>query len=264
MEFEGRVAWVTGASSGIGEALAVALAARGARLVLSARRAERLEAVRQRCGEARARVLPLDMTDAASFPDAAARAEALYGRIDLLVNNAGVSHRSLFLETDTAVIRRLLDTDLLGPLLLTRAVIPGMVAKGGGYLLFVSSLTGRVGTPMRTVYSAAKHAIFGFADALRAELYRHSIGVSVVAPGFVRTEVSLASLEGDGRPHGVLDPGQAGGMSAEECAGRILRVLRKEKREAFIALGSRERLALRAWRFAPGFLARKLRTADVV
>lgn len=263
MKLADKVVWITGASSGIGEALARSLAARGARLVLSARRVDRLEEVRRSCGEDRARVLPLDLAEAASFPEVVARAEAFFGRIDVLVNNAGVSQRSLFVETDPAVIRRIADTDLLGPVLLTRAALPGMVARGGGHLLFVSSLMGKVGIPLRTIYAASKHGLHGFADALRAELWRHSIGVSVVVPGYVRTDVSLSALEGDGRAHAIMDPGQAAGISAEQCALAIVRVLERERREVFVGLRRLDRLALTYKALAPGLLARILRNARI-
>jgi short-subunit dehydrogenase len=262
MQLGDKVVWITGASSGIGEALAVELAARGARLVLSARRAERLEAVRQRCGAERAAVLPLDVAEVASFEKAAARAEAIYGRIDVLVNNAGVSQRSLFAETGPDVIRRLVETDFLGPVLLTRAVLPGMVTRKSGYVVLVSSLAGKVGAPLRAAYAASKHALHGFADSLRAELWQHGIGVTVVAPGFVRTEISLNALEGDGRRHGSMDPAQASGVSAERCAMAIVRAVERERREVMVGLGRRGRLAMLARTFAPGLLARVLRGAQ--
>jgi dehydrogenase/reductase SDR family member 7B len=263
MELRDKVVWVTGASSGIGEALARELAARGARLVLSARRVDRLEDVRRGCGEDRARVVALDLGEPASFPEVVGQAEALFGRIDVLVNNAGVSQRSLFVETEPAVIRRLAEIDFLGPVLLTRAALPAMVARGSGHLVFVSSLTGKVGIPLRTIYAAAKHALCGFADSLRPELWRHGIGVSVVAPGFVRTDISQSALEGDGRAHGTLDAGIAAGISAQRCALAIVRALERERREVFVGLGRRERLALTLKALAPGLLARMLRTAQV-
>lgn len=255
--------WITGASSGVGEALALALAARGGRLILSARRMDRLEGLRSRCGPERAQVVALDLSDATGLEKAAAAAEGLHGRIDALVNNAAVSQRSLFVDTDPAVIRRLAETDMLGPILLSRAVLPGMVRRGSGTLLYVSSLTGKVGTPQRTVYAASKHALHGFADSLRAELWGQGIRVTVVAPGFVRTEMSFSALEADGRAHATLDPGQAGGITPERCAARIVRALERGEREVFVGLGLRGALALLLSRMAPGLLARAVRKARV-
>jgi dehydrogenase/reductase SDR family protein 7B len=263
MVLRDKVVWITGASSGIGEALALALAERGARLVLSARRADRLEDVRRRCGAGRARVLPLDIADASSFPEAVSRAQALFGRIDVLVNNAGVSQRSLFLETSPETIRRLAETDFLGPVLLTRAVLPAMATQGAGHVVLVSSLTGKVGVPLRTIYSAAKHALHGFAEALRAEVWRHGIGVTVVAPGFVRTDISASALEGNGGAHGVVDPGVAAGIGADACARAIVRGLERERLEVLVGLGPRGRLAVILKALAPGILARWGRTARV-
>jgi short-subunit dehydrogenase len=259
MELRDKVIWVTGASSGIGEALACALAARGARLILSARRVERLDAVRERCGAERARVLRLDLADSASFPDAVHEAEQLFGGIDVLVNNAGVSQRALFAEMEPAVIRRLVEVDLLGPVLLSRAVLLGMIERQSGHLLFVGSVWGKLGLQFRTVYAACKHALYGFADSLRAEVWKDGIGVTAVAAGFVRTELSLNALRGDGRPHGTLDEGMASGISADRCAAAIVRALERERREVLVRPGVLVRLALILRIVAPGLLARLLR-----
>ncbi len=261
MRLEGKVVWITGASSGIGAALAVRLAERGALLVLSARRADRLEEVRDCCGAAQVAVLPMDMADTAAVPARVREAAAPFGRIDVLVSNAAVSQRSLFTETEPAVMRRLLDTDLLAPILLTRAVVPLLIEQGSGHLVFVSSLAGRIGAPLRTVYSAAKHGLCGFADSLRAELWRHGIGVTLVVPGFVRTEISLASLDGTGAARRVMDPAQEKGISPQRCAAAIVAAIEKGRREVVVGMGLRGSLALALRRLAPGLLARSLRSA---
>ncbi len=261
MRVEGKVAWVTGASSGIGAALASVLAARGARVVLSARRVDRLEQVRALCGEGRSAVLPMDLADAASLPAKVREAASLFGRIDLLINNAGVSQRSLFVETDPAVIRRLLETDLLAPILLTRAVVPLLIERKSGHVVFVSSLAGKIGAPLRTVYGAAKHGLCGFADSLRAELWRHGIAVTLAVPGFVRTEASLASVDGRGNARGVMDQGQDEGIDAAACAAAIVRAIERDRREVLVGMGVRGTLALAFKAVAPGLLARSLRSA---
>jgi short-subunit dehydrogenase len=263
MRIDGSVIWITGASSGIGAALAVACARRGARLILSARRTDRLEEVRERCGAEGTRVLALDVADSSSFEGTVSRAEAFWGRIDVLVNNAGVSQRSLFEETDPAVVRRLVETDFLGPVLFTRAVLPGMIRRRAGQIVLITSLTGRVATPLRTIYSASKHALHGFADSLRAELHRHRIAVCVVAPGFVRTDSSVNALSGNGSANGRRDRGQAEGVSAERCAAGILRALERDRPESYVGLGFRGRAALFLKRFAPGLLRRIIRSARV-
>jgi short-subunit dehydrogenase len=263
MKLGGKVAWVTGASSGIGAALATLLAERGARVVLSARRVDRLEEVRGRCGADRAAVLPMDAADIDSLPGKVREAAAVFGRIDVLINNAGVSQRSLFTETDPAVIRGLLETDLLSPILLTRAVLPLLVGQSSGHIVLISSITGRVATPLRTLYSTSKHGLCGFADSLRAEVWRHGIGVTLVLPGFVRTEASLAALHGDGSRHGVMDPGQQKGISPERCAMAIVRAVERDRREVLVGMGARGGLALALRALAPGLLARGLRRARV-
>lgn len=259
MSFEESVIWITGATSGIGEALALELAPRGARLILSGRRRDRLDALAERCGAERCRVLPLDLEDTAGLERAAAEAERHWGRIDALVNNAGVSQRSLFVDTSPEVIRRLATIDFLGPVLLSRAVVQGMVERGSGALLFVTSVVGKVSVPLRALYSASKHALHGFADALRAELWGAGVRVTVVAPGFVKTEISYSALEGDGSSHAKLDPGQAGGISAAACASRIARALERGEREVYVGVGLRGGLGLVLSRVAPGLLARLVR-----
>lgn len=261
MKLGGKVVWITGASSGIGAALAVRLAQRGARLLLSARRAGRLEQVRDRCGAAQVAVLPMDIADTAAAPARVREAAALFGRIDVLINNAGVSQRSLFAETEPAVIGRLLEADLLAPILLTHAVLPLLIEQKSGHLVFVSSLAGKIGAPLRTAYCAAKHGLCGFADSLRAELWRHGIGVTVAVPGFVRTEISLASLDGAGMARAIMDPGQATGISAERCAAAIVAAIERDRREVAVGMGLRGTLALALRRLAPGLLARSLRSA---
>jgi len=263
MRIDGSVVWITGASSGIGAALAVELARRGARLILSARRTDRLEEVRERCGAEIARVLALDTADASGFQGAAKQAEAFWGRIDALVCNAAVSQRSLFAETDPSVVRKIVDTDLLGPMLLCRELLGGMLARGSGAIVLVTSLVGTVGTQMRTVYSACKHALHGFADCLRAEVHDRGVRVCVVAPGFVRTEVSVNALTGDGRSYGRLDPGQAGGISAERCALGILHAMERDRAESFVGLGFRGRAALILRRIAPALLRKVIRRSRV-
>ncbi len=261
MTLDGKVVWVTGASSGIGAALAVRLAGRGARVVLSARRLDRLEQVRARCGSRQAAVLAMDAADTDSLAAKALEAAALFGRIDVLVNNAGVSQRSLLAETDPAVVRRLLETDLLSPILLTRAVLPLLIEQKSGHVVLVSSLAGKIGARLRTVYSAAKHGLCGFADSLRAEAWPHGIGVTLVVPGFVRTEVSLSSLDGRGNPRGLMDPGQERGIDPEACAAAIVVAIEGERREVLVGMGLRGTIALALRAVAPGLLARTLRSA---
>lgn len=226
--------WITGASSGIGEALAVGAAQRGAKLILSARRTAELERVRARCANPdQVALLPLDLT--AFDADAAARKAAeLFGGVDLLVNNAGISQRSTVLDTELATYRRILELDFFAVAALTRAVLPGMIARGGGHIVTISSVVGYVGTPLRSGYAAAKHALHGYTDAARAELWRQNIRFTLVCPGYIRTNVSLNAITGSGGAHGQMDQGQAKGMDPDRCAEQIWRAVERDRDEVHV------------------------------
>lgn len=262
--FRDNVAWITGASSGIGEALACALAREGAIPVLSARRADELERVRGRClelGAPDALVLPLDVADAAAMPPAAAAVRARFGRIDTLINNAGVSQRSLCVDTDMAVYRKLFEVDVLGQIALTKTVLPVMLEQGSGHIAVTSSVAGKVGAPYRTGYCAAKHAVMGFFDALRAEVAKKGIRVTTITPGYIRTAISVHALQGDGSEFGATDRNIADGMDVDRCARVILEGFRKGKPEIPVGDGF-EMHALWLKRLFPRLVFRK--AADLV
>jgi dehydrogenase/reductase SDR family protein 7B len=260
--YRDRVVWITGASSGIGAALAQAFAQRDATLVLSARRRDRLEAVRARCDHAeRHWVAPLDLTDSATIPGVAEMVLARFGRVDILVNNGGLTQRSLAKDTRLEVDRRLMETNYFGTVALTKAVLPSMLARRRGDIVVISSLIGHFSTPLRSAYAASKHALHGFFDALRAEVHADGLHVMLVCPGFVRTEISLHALTADGSPQGSMDSGQATGMSPEDCAARILTGLDRRREE--IVVGGRETRYLLLHRFFPGLLRRALRSSKV-
>ncbi|MFD1610561.1 SDR family NAD(P)-dependent oxidoreductase [Sphingomonas tabacisoli] len=233
MSFEGQRIWITGASSGIGAALAEAFAARGARLVLSGRRREALAEVAARV-QRDALILPFEATDWAALPHAAARA----GPVDMLVNNAGISQRSLAVDTRPEVYRALIETDLLAPVWLTQLVLPGMVERRAGHIVGISSVAGRVGTVLRTGYCAAKHGLIGYLDALRAEVEQaYGVRVTTVLPGSVRTQVAANALQADGSVRGDSDANIDAGMDPAECARRILNGIEEEEREIIVAEG---------------------------
>jgi dehydrogenase/reductase SDR family member 7B len=243
MAFEGKVVWVTGASSGIGEALVRALLARGALVAASARRMGELERVTAGAAK-RALLVPFDVTDHAALPGAVAKAWDWQGRIDLLVNNAGVSQRSLALDTQLEVYRRLMEVNYLAPVALTQLVLPRMVARRAGHIAVVSSVAGKLGAPLRTGYCATKHAVVGYFEALRTEVEAaYGIRVSVIVPGSVRTSVALNALTGDGTPRGRSDANIDNGMDPAAAAGMILDGLDAGKPEIVVAEG-RELAAL--------------------
>ncbi|MFT4045437.1 MAG: SDR family oxidoreductase [Solimonas sp.] len=259
-DIAGKTIWITGASSGIGEALAVLASRRGAKVVLSARRREELERVRAACADpARIAVLPLDL---AQFDaDASLKAaESFFGPVDVLVNNAGISQRSRLVDTSMDVYRRIMELDFFSTVALTKAVVPGMRARGSGHVVVVSSVVGKMGTPLRSGYAAAKHALHGFYEAARAELWRDGLKFTVVCPGFIRTQVSINAITGDGGRHAQMDAGQERGMDAGVCAGRIWDGVARDAEELYIG---REQLAIYLKRWAPSLASALIKRAKV-
>ena len=180
-------------------------------------------------------MLPLDVTDSESMPGAVNRVLETLGRIDMLINNAGISQRDLCVTTDLDVYRRLMEVDVIGQIALTKCVLPVMLDQRSGHIAVTSSVAGKVGAPYRTGYCAAKHAVMGFFDALRAEVAHRGIRVSTITPGYVRTNISVNALRGDGSTLGTVDREIAGGMDATRCAEAIMKGFRKGTPE--IAVG---------------------------
>jgi short-subunit dehydrogenase len=256
MDFQNHRVWITGASSGIGEALAQAFHNAGARLILSARRENELQRVQAACGgEPNTRILPLDVTIAAEVEEKTRQALAMFNGLDILVLNAGITQRSRTRETDESVYRRLMEVNFFAPEAMARAVLPSMLAQKSGQMVVISSVAGKFGVPMRSGYSAAKFALHGFFEALRAEEERNGIHVTMVCPGYIRTEISLSALRGDGRKHAKMDSELAQGMRVEECARRILQGVAKRKNEIVVA-APREKALVYIKRFFPDLLAR--------
>lgn len=248
----GKRIWITGASSGIGKALAIEFAARGAKLILSGRRVSALEDVASQIGGSPL-VLPFEATDHAAIEQAVASALES-GGVDILINNAGISQRSLTVDTTIEVYRTLMEVDFFAPLTLTKAVLPHMIERGSGQVVIISSVAGKVGTPLRSGYCAAKHACVGFFEALRAEVETaYGIGVSVVLPGSVQTNVAINALSADGSPRGRTDPNIADGMEVGTAAKIIADGLGSGAREIVVAEGL-EAQALEMRLRAPGAL----------
>lgn len=259
MKFAGQVVWITGASSGIGEALAYALANEGARLVLSSRRTEELERVRRACARPTEHiVLPLDLARSATFAAAAAEVLRRCGRIDLLINNGGVSQRALAVDAAPEVERALMEINYFGPVALTKTVLPIMLSQKSGHVVVISSVMGHIGTPGRSTYAASKHALHGWFDSLRAEVWRTGITVTLVCPGYVQTAVSQNALGSRGEKHGELDAKTARGISPAKCATAIIRGISRRREEIYVG-GAKELAGIYLKRFAPGLLSRIVR-----
>jgi short-subunit dehydrogenase len=240
--FAGKVWWITGASSGIGEALAEALSAEGAKLILSGRNIGALKEAAAKC-KTETHILPFEATDFANIPSYVADAWKWQGRIDGLVNNAGVSQRSLAVDTVFDVYRKIVDIDLMAPIALTQALLPKMVAAGGGHIVAISSVAGIAGVPLRSAYCAAKHGLIGYHDSVRAETAHQGMKVLVVAPGSVRTNVSKNALDATAQTRGVSDAAIDNGMDPAVAAKRMLDALKAGERELILAEGGEAELA---------------------
>jgi short-subunit dehydrogenase len=235
-----KVIWLTGASSGIGEALAYALAQKGAKLILSARRKDELERVKGNCApvtQPDVRILPLDLSQSETLKLSTEAAVQIFGHIDILINNGGISQRSFAKDTIIDVDRRIMEVNYFGAVAITKYLLPHFLKRKSGHFVTVSSLTGIFGTPYRSGYAASKHALHGFFDSLRAELYKdvkNAILVTMICPGFIRTPITLSAVTGDGTPLGKMDEAQFKGKPAEWCAEKIVSAIERKKEEVYI------------------------------
>jgi dehydrogenase/reductase SDR family member 7B len=252
LDLAGKNVWITGASSGLGAALAEQCAAAGARLLLSARRVERLEAVAR--GKSHVELLPLDLAELDSLGDKAAQALARMGSIDVMIHNAGIGQRGLVSESSFEVDRRLMDVNFLGPVALTKAILPAMIAQKSGDFVVISSVLGMMSVKRRAGYCASKHALHGYFNALRAEVHEHGLRVLMVCPGHIDSEFSQQALAADGRANGVDESGSRAGLSPQECARVTLRALRRGSAEIYPAKW--ESLGVYLNRYAPALMRR--------
>jgi dehydrogenase/reductase SDR family member 7B len=234
-QLTGKTVWITGASSGLGEALAHRFAREGARLLLSARRADRLSAVARATNAREAEILPLDLGDFAALPEKVDAALARMGHIDVMVHNAGVGQRALVTESSFAVDRQLMDVNFLGPVALTKALLPSMLAAGGGSFVVISSVLGLMSVKRRATYCASKHALHGYFNALRAELDEQKLRVLIVCPGHIDSEFSQQALQADGSAHGIDESNSRTGLSPAACADQTVRALLRGQAEIYPA-----------------------------
>lgn len=262
MEIAGKRIWITGASSGIGKALAVALAKKGARLVLSARDQNKLEEVKKttELSEDDVLVLPVDLAKKDTLNAGWEKVLHKFGGVDMLVNNGGLSQRDKFLDTKEEVIQTIMDVNFFGAAHLTRLVLPGMLKQGAGKIITVSSIAGKFGFPLRTGYSASKHALHGLFESIRFEYEEQGVSVLMVCPGRVKTNISLNALEGDGQKHGEMDAGQEGGISSAKCAAQIVNAIQKDKLEIYP--GGKEILMVYFNKFLPPLFRRIVRNTE--
>jgi len=245
-----KVVWITGASSGIGAACAEICSQQGAKVILSARNVGKLEMVSKNL-QSESSILPMDVSDSASISQKTKEAIAAFGKVDVLINNAGISQRGLVRETDLEVDRRIFEVNFFGNIAVTKALLPHMTSRGSGNIAVISSIAGKLATAGRSTYAASKHALHGYYDALRAEVTDDGIGIHMICPGYVKTDISINALSGDGKVHGVMDPNQDAGISAEACANSIIDAISSGKKE--IHLGKMEKIAVQIRKMSPSW-----------
>ena len=255
--------WITGASSGIGEACAYRYAAEGAGLILTSSSADRLEPVAAKCRELGARevtILPYDLTSLEGIDALTDKAWDAAGGIDIVMLNAGISQRTNIGDTSMEMIRKIMEINYFAPVAIAKGLLPKMLERGGGKIAVTTSIAGRFGFPLRCGYSSSKFALYGFFETLQAEYHDKGIRVTIICPGRVNTNISRYALDKGGKPHGVMDPGQANGMSSQDAARIITRAIAKEKKEVLV--GRKELLMVYIKRFFPELcaaLARKIK-----
>jgi dehydrogenase/reductase SDR family protein 7B len=249
--FSGKVVWVTGASAGIGEALVKAFAKEGAKVILTARREEELLRVQKEAGlnDTNSLILPVDLMKVDTISAAAEKARQKFPDIDILVCNAGRSQRSLVKDTSLEVDRSIMELNYFAAVALTKSVLPGMIARKQGHFVVISSVMGKMSVPLRSAYCASKHALHGFFDGLRTEEFKDNIKVTIICPGYVKTNVSVNAMTGTGAVHGKMEEGQAKGMTPETCARKTLRAIKRNREEVY--MGGTEILPHQVKRFFP-------------
>ena len=260
-----KVVWITGASSGIGEALVHSLKNSGAKIILSARRKEELNRVRNESGweEKDSLIIPLDLENYNILKDLPVLVIQKFGRIDILINNGGISQRSLAHETTLSTYQSLMDINFFGNIALSLAVLPYFRNKKEGHIVSIGSIAGKFGVPFRTGYSSSKFALTGFYEALRAENINENLKVTLIYPGFIKTKISENAVSGDGSKHGKIDPGIKEGIDVQTCANQILSAIVSGKLESVIA-SRKEKFAIFLHQNFPRIFAKVIAKAKVV
>jgi len=251
MFFEGKTVWIIGASSGIGRAVAVNMAKLKANLILSSRNSQELESVKSICLKftEQCKIITLDLLDNSDYSIKVEKVVKDFRTIDYLILSGGISQRSLVSETPISIDRHLMEINYFGNISITKAVLPYMIEQKSGHIIVVSSIVGKFGFPLRSAYSASKHALHGFFETLRAEQKQNNINITIAIPGRVQTNISYNAVTKDGSQHKQLDDGQARGISAESCSKQIIKAIEKNKKEALI--GGKEIWMVKIRKFLP-------------
>jgi len=253
MNFKHKTIWITGASSGIGKAVAIALSEYECNLILSSRRADVLEEVKQLCKKPNnVAIVPLDLANLKDMQKYAVQAISTFGAVDILINNGGISQRSPILETTIEVDQKLMEIDYLGTVALSKSILPHFIERQQGHYVVVSSLMGKFSSPFRSAYCGAKHALHGFFDAMRLEHEGDGIKVTMICPGFVNTNVARNALTADGSKQGFQDDMTENGLDVNKFAKKMIKAIKREKFEAYI--GGFEAVGVFVKRLSPGLL----------
>lgn len=262
--FENKIIWITGSSSGIGEGFVNHLSNVDCKLVISARRKEELERVKNANANAKADILiyPMDLTQADQISTAVAQVKSEVGDVDLVIHSGGISQRDLVLDTSMEVQRQIMEVNYFGTIDLARQLLPGMVNKQSGHHVVITSAVGIISTPLRSGYCASKHALHGFFDSLRAEHYKDNVDVTLICPGYVNTKISYNALLGDGAKQNTLDEAQANGLTVDQFAIKALKAIAQRKEEVYIG-GLKEVMGIYMKRFFPGVFSKIVRKVNV-
>lgn len=252
-KIDGKTIWITGASSGIGEALAFALDKKKCKLILSSRKSSDLERVKSNCEyPENIKIVPLDLLDFENMASKTEMAIAAFGKIDVLINNAGISQRSQIIDTKFEVYKKLIDVNYLGTVALTKSLLPHLIQNKSGHLVTITSLMGKFGGPQRSGYCGSKHALHGFFDVLRMEHEKDGLDVTMICPGYVRTNIDRNALTADGSPQDKQDEENQNGLFPNVLALKLIRAIERKKFEAYI--GGKEVLGIYLKRFFPKLL----------
>jgi short-subunit dehydrogenase len=251
MNFNDKICWITGASSGIGKELAFLLAKEGAKLLLSGSNVQLINEVCNRCLKYTSFcvAIPFDLSSPDDVERVTTETVKQYGPIFLLINNGGISQRALAIDTPVSIDRKIMEVDFFSHVAITKAVIPTMVQNGKGYIAVTSSISGKFGFHRRSAYCAAKHALQGFFETLRVELRPNNISVTIVYPGYINTPISIRAIDAKGNPSGKMDNAQLNGIPAKRCATKYLKAIKRRQPEVIIA--GKEKIMVYLKRFFP-------------
>ncbi|RKR12927.1 short-subunit dehydrogenase [Maribacter vaceletii] len=257
-----KIVWITGASSGIGEALTYSLNTKNCKLIISARREDELNKVKQQCAiPENVKIVPIDLGDHDKMALNVEKAVSLFGKIDVLINNAGISQRSLIKDTNFDVYKKLIDVNYLGTIALTKALLPYFIKQKSGNFTTITSLMGKFGSPYRSGYCGAKHALHGFFDVLRMEHEKDAISVTLICPGFIQTDVAKNALTANGSKQETEDEATKNGIPPSVLSKKIIHAIEKEKFEVYI--GKKEIIAIYIKRFFPKLLHKIIFKSEV-